>query len=148
MLQGFCSYSLELLKCTDYDVILENEINDVKPHSENWYKGNIAFIGDAIHATTPNLAQGACQAIEDAYTLGLCLKNYPKNPFSTFQNARMKKVKFVVNNSWSIGKMSLTDNALKNKFFYSSLKYFPESFFQNRYKRIANMSYLERLEEK
>jgi hypothetical protein len=33
----------------------------------------VALLGDAAQAMTPNLGQGACQAIEDAVTLGACL---------------------------------------------------------------------------
>jgi len=32
--------------------------------------GGVAFVGDAAHAMTPNLGQGACLALEDAVTLG------------------------------------------------------------------------------
>ncbi|MFT7011873.1 MAG: 2-polyprenyl-6-methoxyphenol hydroxylase-like FAD-dependent oxidoreductase, partial [Flavobacteriales bacterium] len=31
-----------------------------------------AGIGDSAHATTPNMGQGACQAIEDAFVLSEC----------------------------------------------------------------------------
>ena len=33
----------------------------------------MALLGDAIHPMTPDLAQGACQAIVDAATLATCL---------------------------------------------------------------------------
>lgn len=35
-----------------------------------WHKGRVLIIGDAAHATTPHLAQGAAMAIEDAVLLG------------------------------------------------------------------------------
>lgn len=65
---------LDLLNKTKESEILQNELADIEPDYKAWFKNNIVFIGDSIHATTPNLGQGACQAIEDAYTLGLCLK--------------------------------------------------------------------------
>ncbi|MFF3667808.1 FAD-dependent monooxygenase [Microtetraspora malaysiensis] len=34
-----------------------------------FHRGRVALLGDAAHAMTPNLGQGACQAIEDAVTL-------------------------------------------------------------------------------
>jgi 2-polyprenyl-6-methoxyphenol hydroxylase-like FAD-dependent oxidoreductase len=35
--------------------------------------GRIALLGDAAHAMTPDLGQGACQAFEDAVALGAVL---------------------------------------------------------------------------
>ena len=36
-------------------------------------KGNVCVGGDALHPTTPDLAQGACAALEDAVVLARCL---------------------------------------------------------------------------
>jgi len=57
------------------DVTKEHEIGQrdlydrppsvIKP----WSKGPVALTGDAIHAMMPNLGQGGCQAIEDAYVV-------------------------------------------------------------------------------
>jgi 2-polyprenyl-6-methoxyphenol hydroxylase-like FAD-dependent oxidoreductase len=33
----------------------------------------VTLVGDAAHPSTPNLGQGACQAIEDAVVLARCL---------------------------------------------------------------------------
>ncbi|MFP3555619.1 alpha/beta hydrolase fold domain-containing protein [Paraburkholderia sp. SIMBA_049] len=43
---------------------------------ENWATGRIALLGDAAHAMVPYLAQGACQAIEDAWVVAVCLKKH------------------------------------------------------------------------
>jgi len=34
-----------------------------------FHEGTVTLLGDAAHAMTPNLGQGACQAIEDAWVL-------------------------------------------------------------------------------
>jgi 2-polyprenyl-6-methoxyphenol hydroxylase-like FAD-dependent oxidoreductase len=36
---------------------------------QSWVKGRVVLIGDAAHATSPNMAQGAAMAMEDALVL-------------------------------------------------------------------------------
>lgn len=144
--RNFDSTVLDMLNRTIENDILQNELADIKPNYKNWFKNNIVFIGDSIHATTPNLGQGACQAIEDAYTLGLCLKNNANNAFSDYQNIRLKKVKYIVNQSWKIGKMSLTNNRLQKKLLHLMLKWFPKKQYQKRFNRLIDIDYLNELE--
>lgn len=40
---------------------------------DSWSNGRVLLIGDAAHATGPNMAQGAAMAIEDALVLTRCL---------------------------------------------------------------------------
>ena len=42
---------------------------------ERWSTGRITLLGDAAHAMLPFFAQGAAQAIEDAFALAGCLRN-------------------------------------------------------------------------
>ncbi|UUZ75996.1 FAD-dependent monooxygenase [Polaromonas sp. P1(28)-13] len=44
----------------------------------HWTNGRITLMGDAAHAMVPYLAQGACQAIEDAWVLAACLASHGK----------------------------------------------------------------------
>ena len=144
--QNFDPIVLDMLNRTTENNILENELADIKPNYKRWFKNNTVFIGDSIHATTPNLAQGACQAIEDAYTLGLCLKSNSETAFSDYQNLRLKKVEYIVKQSWLIGKMSLTNNSLRKKLLHLMLKYLPKRQYEKRFKRLINIEYLTKLE--
>jgi 2-polyprenyl-6-methoxyphenol hydroxylase-like FAD-dependent oxidoreductase len=40
---------------------------------DSWARGRVLLIGDAAHATSPNMAQGAAMALEDALVLTGCL---------------------------------------------------------------------------
>ena len=40
-----------------------------------WVKGRVVLIGDAAHATAPNMAEGASLAVEDALVLADCLSS-------------------------------------------------------------------------
>ena len=48
--------------------ILRHDIYDLQ-RVERWSRGRITLLGDAAHATTPGIGQGAAQAIEDAVVL-------------------------------------------------------------------------------
>ena len=48
------------------------EIHDIEP-LQTLVKGRVALIGDAAHSTAPDLGQGGCQAMEDAWSLANCL---------------------------------------------------------------------------
>jgi len=144
--QNFDQKILDILNKTDNNDILQNELADLKPNYKNWFKNNTVFIGDSIHATTPNLGQGACQAIEDAYTLGLCLKINKDNAFSEYQNLRLTKVEYIVKQSWMIGKISLTNSRFKKYLLHLMLKYLPKKQYQKRFKRLINIEYLNKLE--
>ena len=40
------------------------------PEAPTFYKGRVALLGDAAHASTPHMGSGAGMAIEDVYILG------------------------------------------------------------------------------
>lgn len=65
-----------VIEATAEKDILRNDIYEL-PLLHHWSRGRITLLGDAAHAMTPNLGQGACQAIEDAVALGTCLKAEP-----------------------------------------------------------------------
>ncbi len=106
MFTNFHPLVSELITATPEINVLRNDINDLIP-LKNWHKDSICLIGDAGHATTPNMGQGGAQAIEDAYYLSnLVQKNPNQNIFSQFQQKRQSKVNKIVQQSWTTGKMA------------------------------------------
>ena len=99
-----------LLQTKDEELIW-NDIIDLKPIDAYTFE-RIVLIGDAAHATTPNMGQGACQAIEDAVILVSEIKQRADIPeaFKSFEKRRMKRTRFIVNNSWSLGKVAQWEN--------------------------------------
>jgi 2-polyprenyl-6-methoxyphenol hydroxylase-like FAD-dependent oxidoreductase len=102
----------DIIKSTKKDQINTAEISDLKP-TNIWFKDNVCLIGDSAHATTPNMGQGACQAIEDAYVLSECLYKYGINKaFSEYQKLRLPKAHQVVKASWLVGKLAHLKNPI------------------------------------
>ena len=52
----------------DEGAILRNDVYYLEP-LPRWSEGRVVLVGDAAHATTPGVGQGAAQAIEDAVVL-------------------------------------------------------------------------------
>jgi 2-polyprenyl-6-methoxyphenol hydroxylase-like FAD-dependent oxidoreductase len=69
-----------------------------------WHAGRAIVIGDAAHATTPHLAQGAAMAIEDAVLLAELLgRDGSLEPLlAEFMRRRFDRAKFVVDSSRQI----------------------------------------------
>ncbi|ASZ09812.1 FAD-dependent monooxygenase [Chitinophaga pendula] len=86
--------------------IIRSDCYDLAPIGQ-WYDGRAVLLGDAAHATTPNLGQGACQAVEDAYVLAQCLEEEksPQAAFVRFQQLRKDRTTYICNTSWSINQI-------------------------------------------
>jgi 2-polyprenyl-6-methoxyphenol hydroxylase-like FAD-dependent oxidoreductase len=128
--------------------ILRNDMWDLEPAKRAWHYQNIVFLGDAIHATTPNLAQGGCQAIEDAYTLSLCIKKYGLNEkaFKRYTQLRIDKVNYIVNQSWRFGQSAHQGNFVSEqiiKFIFKNL--IPNSYFVKQYQKLIDLDYLAKV---
>lgn len=98
---------LDIMKATPPDQIFQTGLQDLEPLAA-WQGEGACLIGDAAHATTPNLGQGACQAVEDAYVIGRLLKPGadPAEAFAAYESFRRKKARRVVMNSRMIGSVS------------------------------------------
>ncbi|MCF6351792.1 MAG: FAD-dependent oxidoreductase [Cyclobacteriaceae bacterium] len=117
----------QIIKSTPKENILTHEMADLKPIPA-WYNKKVCLLGDSAHATTPNLGQGACQAIESAMVLANCLAKHKTtgNAFAAYQNTRIKKAINVVNTSWRIGKMIHLENSFAIKLRNLILRIIPE----------------------
>jgi len=101
-----------------------------------WHHDRVCLIGDAAHATTPNMGQGACQGIEDAYYISNILHNTSSidETFKTFESERRKKTDYIVNTSWTFGKMA--HSTLGQSLLKLMMKIIPESVMNKQMNKV------------
>jgi 2-polyprenyl-6-methoxyphenol hydroxylase-like FAD-dependent oxidoreductase len=122
-----------LLSITQNNQLIHNDIVDIKPLKQLAF-GRILLMGDAGHATTPNMGQGACQAIEDAAVLmnQLGREATPELDFRAFERKRLARTTQVNTASWQIGRLSQMDTpwlaSLRNRL----MPLIPKSFQQKQ----------------
>lgn len=69
-----------------------------------WSKGRVGLLGDAVHATTPHLGQGAGMAIEDALVLAEELERHVdvQTALKAYRDRRYDRCAYIVNASLAI----------------------------------------------
>jgi 2-polyprenyl-6-methoxyphenol hydroxylase-like FAD-dependent oxidoreductase len=84
----------------------------------DWHRGRVVLLGDAVHATTPHLGQGAGMAIEDSLVLAEELARHAdvESAFQAYRARRFERCAYIVRASLAIcmgqlGKAPPVDNA-------------------------------------
>jgi 2-polyprenyl-6-methoxyphenol hydroxylase-like FAD-dependent oxidoreductase len=96
----------EIVDSTPEDAIVQNDVFD-RPPLAWWGRGRVTLLGDAAHATTPNLGQGACQALEDAVVLADCIRHIRpvEAALREYERRRIRRTAAVVRDSRQSGRM-------------------------------------------
>jgi len=110
---GFHAPVGEILRHTRDEQLIHGDICDLKPLNRFAF-GKILLMGDAAHATTPNMGQGACQAIEDAAVLASELQRGHaslEQLFLAFEKRRLGRTRSIIVRSRKIGQVAQVQNA-------------------------------------
>ena len=84
--------------------------------SGTWSRGRVVLIGDAAHATSPNMAQGASMAMEDALVLAEVLASGQPvvTSLAVFESRRAERVRWVQEQTHRRDRMRGLAPALRN----------------------------------
>jgi 2-polyprenyl-6-methoxyphenol hydroxylase-like FAD-dependent oxidoreductase len=96
-----------VVAATPPDTLTRLPIYDRKPLKE-WGRGRVTLLGDAAHPMTPNLGQGAAQALEDAVALAEALSEAP-HPIAglrAYERSRIRRTTMIVNRSRQLGRFA------------------------------------------
>ncbi len=140
LLNQFNGYPAEVeivLKETKDKDLIWNDIIDLNP-IDRFAFGRIVLIGDAAHATTPNMGQGACQAIEDAVCLAEAMTKHSdfQNAFRAFERLRLKRVHWVTHTSWKLGKVAQLSNPVLSALRNAVFRVLPASFSEKQLEKL------------
>jgi 2-polyprenyl-6-methoxyphenol hydroxylase-like FAD-dependent oxidoreductase len=105
-----------VIEATDEAAILHNDIYDLPPLT-HWSRARVTLLGDAAHAMTPNLGQGAGQAIEDAATLAKCLtsESSVSSALQAYERQRLARANTIARRSGRLGQVAQWERPLATR---------------------------------
>lgn len=122
-----------VLAGTKPEQLIWNDIADIKP-LRKFVFGRVVLLGDAAHATTPNMGQGACQAIEDAVVLGQCLEQQTATAtaLALYEKRRVARTAKVIRLSRLLGQVAQWQQPLLGSIRNSLFRAIPRGVTQNQ----------------
>lgn len=113
-----------LIEASPETAILRNDIYD-RPPLRRWGENRVTLLGDAAHPMTPNLGQGACQALEDAVVLARLLRNTNDvvAALRRYETQRIPRTSVIVQQSRRIGEIGQWQNPVAVRLRELLLKY-------------------------
>ncbi|MBB5957859.1 2-polyprenyl-6-methoxyphenol hydroxylase-like FAD-dependent oxidoreductase [Saccharothrix tamanrassetensis] len=96
-----------LLDATPAGTVLRHDIHELGAPLPTYVRGRVALLGDAAHAMTPYLGQGACMAIEDGVVLAAaCARgNTVAEALADYDRARRPRTQAVAKASRLAGRL-------------------------------------------
>jgi 2-polyprenyl-6-methoxyphenol hydroxylase-like FAD-dependent oxidoreductase len=113
LFKGWYRPALELIEATPAERILTTPAFD-REAVYTWGDKRVTLLGDAIHPTTPNLGQGGCLAMEDAFVLARCFQQYGANEkaLRNYEACRQSRTAAIVRYSRWYGTLGQSENQL------------------------------------
>lgn len=133
----------KLLDLSQDEELIRGPVMDIEPLS-NFVFSRVLLIGDAAHAATPNMGQGACMAVEDVAILQdeLRQNDFPK-ALENFEKRRLDRTYYIIENSRRAGRIAQFNNPflefLRNIFF----RILPQNISQFPVKRLYEEDFME-----
>ncbi|SHF92860.1 FAD-dependent monooxygenase [Streptoalloteichus hindustanus] len=92
-----------LLRSAREEAVAQHDTYEL-PKLRTYVSGNVAVLGDAAHAMTPNLGQGACQALEDAVTLAAAVDTLGvRAGLAEYDRVRRPRTQMIARRSRQVG---------------------------------------------
>jgi len=115
-----------LLDAADPGAVLHHNLYELPPLT-TYTSGRVVLVGDAAHAMTPNLGQGACQALEDAVVLGNVMAS--GDGLAAYDRQRRPRTQMIARRSRQIGVAAQWASPAAVKLRDTALRLMPSSSF-------------------
>ncbi|WP_447006278.1 FAD-dependent monooxygenase [Saccharothrix isguenensis] len=95
-----------LLDATPPETVLRHDVHELATPLPTFVRGRVALLGDAAHAMTPYLGQGACMAIEDAVVLAAaCAHGDVPSALAEYDRQRRPRTRAIARASRVLGRV-------------------------------------------
>jgi 2-polyprenyl-6-methoxyphenol hydroxylase-like FAD-dependent oxidoreductase len=140
-LSPFSGYMQQIIRMIQPERLIHSDLFDMQP-IKKWYHNRIVLLGDAAHATTPNLGQGASQAIEDAWVLADSLSKYDyANAFVYYQQKRIQRATKVVDTSYRLAQLTNLGGPIFSTIKSALLTLTPDTLARKQFDFLYNVTF-------
>lgn len=122
--KGWASPVQTLIQRLDPTTTNRVEIHDIDP-LPTLVRGRVALLGDAAHGTAPDLGQGGCQALEDAFVLANYLQTTNlgvEDALKRYEAARIDRVADIIKRARKRSDITHGKESEKTQQWYEELK--------------------------
>lgn len=137
---GWHAPVLQLIEATPQSCMLRSDIYDMDPLPQ-WTCGRVTLLGDAAHPSTPDLGQGACQAIEDAVVLAQCLAQNTVTALMEYESKRIHRTRELTLLARRVGQSGTWTNPLLCGLRNFMIRRTPESVRRRQIKEMFEFQY-------
>lgn len=126
-----------LVSATREDDIRRDDVYDARP-LQTWSRRRVTLVGDAAHPMTPNLGQGACQAMEDAFAIGISLRGAKdiQHALFDYEFRRVERVKEIASISRNLGRVGQLENPALCGLRDAAMRLLPDSVKLRQFERV------------
>jgi len=134
---GWHSPIEQIIRATPPERILRTDITD-RPPIKRWHDGRVVLLGDAAHPMTPNLGQGAGQAIDDAVALDhfLAEPTSLEEALRAYERRRVARANAITRASRHVGRVAQWENRVAVWLRNAGMQCVPGSFRQAQARRL------------